>query len=90
MSRILRTGLKPWEWKKMTFGEFLDYEYGFEVRKAESLDETRNIMWASLAAMGGMKKKPSEIMPLWIDKIGQKEEDVYLSDEQVKKWIDSL
>lgn len=90
LSRILRSGLKPWEWKRMTLGEFLDYEYGFELRKAESLDETRNIMWASLSAMGGMKKTPKDIMPLWIDKLGKKEEDEYLSDEAVKKWIDSL
>ena len=76
----------------MTFGEFLDYEYGYEFRKAESLDETRNIMWASLSAMGGNKAQPKDIMPLWIDKLGKKvkQEDEYLSDELVKKWVDSL
>jgi len=76
----------------MTFGEFLDYEYGYEFRKAESLDATRHIMWASLSAMGGNKHKPQDIMPLWIDKLGKsvKQEQEYLPDEVVKKWIDSL
>lgn len=77
----------------MTFGEFLDYEYGYNYRKAESWDETRNLMWASLSAMGGNKQQPNEIYPLWIDKLGKKrknEEDDYLPDELVKKWVDSL
>lgn len=75
----------------MTFGEFLDYEYGYEYRKAENLDATRNIMWASLSAMGGNKYKPQELLPLWIDNLGKNSKDnEYLSDEVVKKWIDSL
>lgn len=75
----------------MSFGEFLDYEYGFEYRKAESLDETRILMWASLSAMGGNKQNPKELMPLWIDKLGQiKVEPEYIPDELVKKWVDSL
>lgn len=84
--------MKPWEWKRMTFGEFLDYEYGYELRKAESLDETRNIMWASLSAMGGNKILPKDLMPLWIDKLGKtkSKEEEYLPDEVVKKWVDSL
>lgn len=76
----------------MTFGEFLDYEYGYEYRKAELWDVTRNIMWASLSAMGGNKKAPKDMLPLWIDKLGsnKKEEEEYLPDELVKKWVDSL
>jgi hypothetical protein len=75
----------------MTFGEFLDYEYGYEYRKAEKWDETRNLMWASLSAMGGNKQQPKDMIPLWIDKLGKKEiEEDYLPDELVKKWVDSL
>jgi len=79
----------------MTLGEFYDYEYGYEFRKAEELNVARHIMWSNLAAMGGKDtKQPNEIMPLWIDKIGidieKSKEKEYLSDEIVKKWINSL
>lgn len=79
----------------MTFGEFIDYEYGYEYRKAELLDSTRHIMWASLAAMGGSDtKKPKELIPLWTDNIGKviekAEEKEYISDDIVQKWINSI
>jgi hypothetical protein len=79
----------------MTLGEFLDYEYGFEFRKAELLDSTRHIMWASLAAMGGKDvQQPKEIIPLWIDRIGVAFEKIkekeYLSDDIVKNWVNSI
>lgn len=48
-------------------------------------------MWASISAFGGNKISPEELKPLWIDKLGKnKKEDEYLSDELVKKWVDSL
>ena len=95
LSRINRTGLKPWEWKRMSLGEFLDYEYGYEFRKAEQLDAIRHIMWSNLAAMGVKDtKQPKDIMPLWTDNIGidleKSKEKEYLSDEIVKKWVNSL
>ena len=79
----------------MTLGEFLDYEYGYEYRKAELLDSTRHIMWASLAAMGGKEaKQPKDIIPLWIDSIGKDfektKEKEYLSDDIVKNWVNSI
>lgn len=77
----------------MTIGEFLDYEHGFEFRKAEEWDIARNIMWSSLAAMG-YQKSPEHLRPLWIDNInkgiGNSKEKEYLSDEIVRKWINSL
>lgn len=95
LTRIYRTGLKPWEWKRMTLGEFLDYEHGFEFRKAENWDIARNLMYASLAAMGGSDiPKPDELRPLWIDNIGKdlekSKEKEYLSDEIVRKWVNSI
>lgn len=95
LTRIYRTGLKPWEWKRMTLGEFLDYEHGFNFRLAHDWDMTRNIMWASMAAMGGDKvPEPHKIYPLWIDNIGKdlekSKEKEYLSDEIVKKWVNSI
>lgn len=93
LTRIYRTGLKPWEWKRMTLGEFLDYEHGFEFRKAEEWDIARNLMWASLAAMG-YKETPKDLRPLWIDNIGKdiekSKEKEYLSDEIVRKWVNSI
>lgn len=79
----------------MTFGEFLDYEYGHLYRNAELMNSTRNIMWASLAAMGGSSaKQPKDIIPLWIDNIGKvlekPKEKEYLSDDIVKKWVNSI
>jgi hypothetical protein len=79
----------------MTFGEFLDYEYGHLYRKAELMDSTRRIMWASLAAMGGKDtKQPKDMMPLWIDDIGKEiyktKEKEYLSDDIVKNWLNSI
>lgn len=79
----------------MTLGEFLDYEHGFEFRKAEDWDITRNLMWASLASMGGDKvPNPKDLIPLWTDKIGKRiektKEKEYLSDEVVLKWVNSL
>lgn len=79
----------------MTFGEFLDYEYGHLYRSAELMNSTRNIMWASLAAMGGSDgKQPKDIIPLWTDSIGmdfeKAKEKEYLSDDIVKKWINSI
>jgi hypothetical protein len=79
----------------MTFGEFLDYEYGHLYRNAELLNSTRHIMWASLAAMGGKDaKKPKELIPLWTDSIGidfeKPKEKEYLSDDIVKKWVNSI
>lgn len=95
LARIYKCGLKPYEWKKMTLSEFLDYEYGFELRRADDWDIARNIMWSSLASMGGNKTpKPKELLPLWIDNIGKRidktKEKEYLSDEIVKKWVNSL
>jgi hypothetical protein len=95
LSRINRTGLKPWEWKRMTFSEFVDYEYGYEFRKAELLDSTRRIMWASLAAMGGKEaKQPKDLIPLWIDDIHKDfektKEKEYLSDDIVKNWLNTI
>lgn len=78
----------------MTFGEFLDYEYGYNLRKAEDWDMIRNQMWASLASMGGDKvPKPNKLVPLWIDKLGLDEKDKensYLEGEQLKVWLDTL
>jgi hypothetical protein len=79
----------------MTFGEFLDYEYGYNYRKAEILNSTRHIMWASLAAMGGKDAgQAKDIIPLWIDNIGgdfeKTKEKEYLSDDIVKQWINSM
>ena len=79
----------------MSLGDFLDYEHGYEIRKAEDWDITRNIMWASLASMGGDKTpKPKELMPLWTDKVAKRiektKEKEYLSDEEVLKWINTL
>lgn len=79
----------------MTIGEFLDYEYGYNLRKAENWDMIRNQMWASLASMGGEKvPKPDKLIPLWIDNLkGDVEfdkEKEYLNDEQVKIWLDTL
>lgn len=77
----------------MTFGEFLDYEYGYNYRIAESWDETRNLMWASLSAFGGNNKLAKDLFPLWIDKLGNNknsQDDEFLSDEVIKKWVDSL
>jgi hypothetical protein len=95
LTRIYKTGLKPWEWKRMTLGEFLDYEHGFEFRKAEEWNLTRHQMWASLAAMGGKDtKQPKDLVPLWVDNIGKdlekSKEKEYLSDEIVKKWVNSI
>lgn len=79
----------------MTFGEFLDYEYGYNLRKAENWDMIRNQMWASLAGMGGDKvPKPDKIIPLWIDKLGKdsdsNKEKEYLTDKEVKVWLDTI
>jgi hypothetical protein len=79
----------------MTFGEFLDYEYGHLYRKAELMDSTRRIMWASLAAMGGKDvQQPNELWPLWIDDINKgiykAKEKEYLSDDIVKNWVNSI
>jgi|688.fasta_scaffold469440_2 hypothetical protein len=79
----------------MTFGQFLDYEYGFEYRNALQFNMIRHQMWASLAAMGGKEvKQPKDILPLWIDDIGKHnnkiKEKEYLSDDIVKKWINSI
>lgn len=79
----------------MTFGEFLDYEYGFEFRKAEQFNMIRHQMWASLVSMGAKDiKQPKDILPLWIDDIGKHnnkiKEKEYLSDDIVKKWINSI
>jgi len=54
----------------MTFGEFLDFEYGFEYRKAEQFNMIRHQMWASLVSMGSKDiKNPKDVLPLWIDNI---------------------
>jgi hypothetical protein len=95
LCRIYKVGLKPYEWKQMTLSEFLDYEYGYELRRADEWDIARNIMWSSLASMGGDKvPKPKELYPLWTDNIGKRiektKEKEYLSDEIVKKWVNSL
>jgi hypothetical protein len=79
----------------MTFGEFLDYEHGFEFRRAYEWERTRKIMWASLAAMGGKETpSPKELQPLWTDNIGKvlekPKEKEYLSDELTHKWLNSL
>jgi hypothetical protein len=79
----------------MTFGEFLDYEYGFNLRQANEWELTRSIMWSSLAAMGGKDTpSPEKLFPLWIDKINRQiektKEKEYLSDDIVKKWINSI
>jgi len=78
----------------MTFGEFLDYEYGQELRNADDWNRARHIMWASMASMGGNKTpQPTELVPLWIDKLKKKKKpkkEEYLPDDVVKKWIDSL
>lgn len=79
----------------MTFGEFLDYEHGFEFRRAYEWERTRKIMWASLAAMGGKDApKATDLVPLWTDNIGKvlekPKEKEYLSDDIVKKWVNSI
>ena len=79
----------------MTFGEFLDYEYGFNLRYASDFEMTRGIMWSSLAAMGGDSvPSPSKLFPIWTDKINTQiektKEKEYLSDDIVKKWINSI
>jgi hypothetical protein len=79
----------------MTLGEFLDYEYGFELRKAEEWDGIRNLMWASLASMGGDKvPKPKDLIPLWTDKIAKRiektKEKEYLSDKEVINWVNTI
>lgn len=79
----------------MTFGEFLDYEHGFEFRRAYEWERTRKIMWASLAAMGGKDApKAEELVPLWTDSIGKvlekPKEKEYLSDDIVKKWVNTI
>lgn len=87
--------MKPWEWKRMTLSEFLDYEHGFEIRKAEDWEKVRELMWASLAAFGGKDApKPKELVPLWTDNIGKvlekPKEKEYLSEELTNKWLNSL
>lgn len=79
----------------MTLSEFLDYEHGFEIRKAEEWEKVRELMWASLAAFGGKDApKPKELVPLWTDNIGKvlekPKEKEYLSDELTNKWLNSL
>jgi hypothetical protein len=79
----------------MTFGEFLDYEYGFSLRQASEWDIARSIMWSSLAAMGGKDvQAPDKLFPLWTDKLNKgfekPKEKEYLSDDIVKKWINSI
>lgn len=79
----------------MTLGQFLDYEHGFEVRKAEQWEHTRQLMWASLAAFGGSDVPSAQkIWPLWTDNIGKvlekPKEKEYLSDELTHKWLNSL
>jgi hypothetical protein len=52
-------------------------------------------MWSSLAAMGGDSvPSPAKLFPIWTDKINRQiektKEKEYLSDDIVKKWINSI
>jgi len=81
------SGLKPWEFDRMTWAEYCCYSIGVQRRAVEKWEQIRKIIYVQASSVGGMEITESEFMPLPYDEENQSEPQKTLSIEELNLLI---